>query len=208
MGLGGALLSAGGDMVGSAVSGAFNASQAGKARHWQEKMYNQRYQRTMADMKAAGLNPILAAEVGAGSAGGGASATMPDMGGAVSKGISTALAVKTANQELRLRETENKDKALDLGAKQRMYDWLEKNPQYRDMFLAGLMSRAAGLPSVAGPILGANSGWLKGKVTDAVDSARDFLFGKGADHRPPQKLPSRKGPIDDALRRTLDHERR
>lgn len=66
-GIAAGLISAGGDIAGSAISGAFNASQAGKARHWQEKMYNQRYQRTMADMDAAGLNPILAAEVGAGS---------------------------------------------------------------------------------------------------------------------------------------------
>lgn len=53
----------------------YNSAQAREQRNWQEHMRATAYQATVKDMIAAGINPILAAQLGANSAGSGATAT-------------------------------------------------------------------------------------------------------------------------------------
>lgn len=76
---------------------AYNAEQARINREWQERMANTVYQRTVADMKAAGINPVLAAGMGLGTAGANSGATA-SMGNPMSYMASTFADSESASQ--------------------------------------------------------------------------------------------------------------
>ena len=68
---------------GSIVTGLFNQRSANKQMRFQDAQSRTQYQRAVADMKAAGLNPMLATRLGGNAAMSGASATMPDLGATI-----------------------------------------------------------------------------------------------------------------------------
>lgn len=110
---------AGAMMAGSAIQSGFDAAQSGlsylltsklmaKSQKWQERMSNTQYQRTMADLQEAGLNPMLAIKgTGAGTPTGGAGTIAPHGANTVQAGINTAIAKKQLEKmeaELRVLE--------------------------------------------------------------------------------------------------------
>lgn len=81
------------------VAGTYMTNQANKqiAREqmaFQERMSNTAYQRAMADMEAAGLNPMLAYQQGGASSPSGQSATMQDMLGPAANSAVSVLRLK------------------------------------------------------------------------------------------------------------------
>ena len=72
-----------------------NSAEAMKNREWQEHMSNTAYQRTVEDMKKAGLNPILAFQNGGASTPGGSAGTIS--GASMGAPSSSALGVSRAS---------------------------------------------------------------------------------------------------------------
>ncbi len=100
---GGAAGGAGGGIlgiVGSAIQAKLAMKTAQQNRDFQERMSNTAYQRTMADMEAAGLNPMLAAKIGGASTPPGAMANIAPMD--FTKDVTTAIAARRSNAELKL----------------------------------------------------------------------------------------------------------
>lgn len=73
----------------------YNSAEAEKNRQWQTEMSNTAYQRAVKDMKAAGINPILAYNQGGASVGSGSTASVGTLTG--SMGSAQAYQAQQAN---------------------------------------------------------------------------------------------------------------
>lgn len=87
----GAVIAGGASLVGSGISSALGMFQANKQMRFQERMSSTAHQREVADLKKAGLNPILSSKYGGSSTPPGAQGAVPDMGHSAKSAMEGAL---------------------------------------------------------------------------------------------------------------------
>ena len=106
-GIGGAILGAAAIGAVGSIAGGFaqaraQRTEASRLREWQADQYARRYQITMSDMRAAGLNPMLAYSQGPGTPPSGAMANIGDFGtSAASRIVSEAVSRKAMVEQAR-----------------------------------------------------------------------------------------------------------
>lgn len=105
----GTIASIAGNLIGQHMSNKANSAAAAQANAWNVENYQHRYQWTMDDLKAAGLNPILAATSGGltGNVNGAAALSSPDMasslgsiGNTLNNSSAIAIQKKQANAQI------------------------------------------------------------------------------------------------------------
>lgn len=124
-GIGGAIAGAVGNVASSVVGGLFNKHESDKNRGWQEDMSNTSIQRRIADLKASGLNPLLAVS----SASSGASTPSGNVAQMDTSGIGNA--VSSAIQAYNQSKLTEADVALKESEKNLNYDKMITNEIYR-----------------------------------------------------------------------------
>jgi len=154
-----------------------NAKQAAMQMEFQRDMSNTMHQREVADLRAAGLNPILSANRGASTPSG----AMAQLGDAIGAGMNTAMALRRNLAEVKNMEAMNTNIDADTWKKRMERQVLsrEYNIKLWDEDTARHLSKIAGAERIGAEVEGRIDSSEPGEGTRWLKRFLPF-FGGGA----------------------------
>lgn len=142
-------------------------------REFQREMSNTAIRRQIDDLRAAGINPLLAAKIGGASTPGGSQANIPDMGAAISQGAQTGASLEI----MKSQATSAKTKAeIDKGAL-KLY---KNDPMYREATNASQLMNLTNQPGTVrtGVTLGETAAETVKKTNEKINEWMDKQYKK------------------------------
>ena len=124
-------------------------------------MSNTSYQRAVVDMKAAGINPILAATNGGANTPTGATGDIKSLGNSMSAGTSNAIAVSHAKEDLKVKK-------LQSSVSKDAMSLYQSNPEVGKLVAGAKLAQEAGLDPRYGAAFGGSKTPMAEKIMRAA----------------------------------------
>jgi len=176
-----------GPVIGAVTSG-LSASRAEKEakrnRDFQLAQSNTAHQREVADLRAAGLNPILSAGGRGASTPGGSAAAIPDLSRGLAAGASAAYGAASA-----------KNATITADLRGDMLDFYRSDPNIKAATNAAMLSKEAGIP----PVYPAAANALKNWFGSSAKGMKKWFEGYGITKPPTSLAPSRSYPLESEI---------